>query len=473
MRVILKLIAAITVAITFFIIGILQLINLKHNEESLPLRMVIDFEPQCNDNDYLEFGSSEEDTFVNLGSQNKVIVNDAEQREFASQERFSIIKDGETLHSILRNKNVSEQEIASLSLALRPHLLAKDLAANDFYRFDLGKIDQNNSFIKGFVIRKLDQNRLPILYHVIRADDDANNVRFVVNVKAPKITEERAVLKLKVGQTLYSTFNELPFGTELMQRFMAIFTWEMRMPREINRDDEIEIVVIKKYALNEFIGFGQIQSVYFRQKNRTQFATFFTSKDKKIQGFFNEDGRSLEKEFALSPVFETTATSNQRRRLHPVRKIYVSHNGTDYRGKIGTEFFSIADGEIIEKRFDENVGNMIRIRHNYGVHSEYFHADTLVQSLKVGDRVKRGQILGTIGRTGRLCTGPHLHMGLYRLQGNKRKFLELASLRKTLKPLANITASHKMEFDSHVKTMMALLEKPKLEQIAQSGSISN
>ncbi len=56
----------------------------------------------------------------------------------------------------------------------------------------------------------------------------------------------------------------------------------------------------------------------------------------------------------------------------------------------------------------------------------------MVANLGEGSRVKRGQKIGEIGRSGLLCTGPHLHMGLYKLDGEKRKYLELSTLRKTL-----------------------------------------
>lgn len=231
------------------------------------------------------------------------------------------------------------------------------------------------------------------------------------------------------------------------------------MPEEVAHNDQIELLVKKKFVDNEFIGYGNIESVYYRQQSRTLFAARFVSQDQKIMGFFDEAGVSLEREFLSSPVHEATATSDQKWRFHPVRKMRIRHNGIDYRGTIGTDFFSIADGEVIEKRFDKNVGNMIRVRHKYGVHSEYFHADSLSNQISVGSRVKRGQKLGAIGRTGRLCTGPHLHMGLYKMHGEKRKYIELSSLRNVLKPAQGISQSYMAEYKQHVSSLVALMQK--------------
>jgi murein DD-endopeptidase MepM/ murein hydrolase activator NlpD len=454
-----KIFIGVVFAATLFIIGSIQLISLRSSKTSLR-HVVIDFEPFCNNTTYLDSGSSE--SFLPISSEenrNSSMLQDEEIFALDHNEQYLTICDGQTLHSILRQKNVSKQEIANLGLALRPYLQTKDLAAGDFYHFDLIEIDDQNNIVDNFVVRKLDSRRLPILYRAIRTHNNLNGGKFLIEVHEPKITEELAVLELTVTGTLYQTFNKIPFGNELMQRLMAVFAWEMRMPEEVVEGDHIELLVVKKYALGDFTGYGKIHMVYYQQKNRTLFATFFVSRDKKTQGFFDEKGKSLEKEFSYSPVDEITATSNQKWRLHPIRKIRIRHNGIDYRGTVGTEFFSIADGEVIEKKFDQNVGNMIRIKHKYGVHSEYFHAHTLEDRVKVGHRVKRGQKIGTIGRTGKLCTGPHLHMGLYKMKGEQRKFIELSSLRKILNRAPDIDSAHMGEFNENVINFMTLMDK--------------
>jgi murein DD-endopeptidase MepM/ murein hydrolase activator NlpD len=334
---------------------------------------------------------------------------------------------------------------------LSPYLLVKDLSAGDQYFFSLNSL--NN--IETFLIKKLDQNRVETLYEIKNINDS-----FVVSVKKPEILEKKETIRLLVTSTLYDTFNQLPYGNELLQRLIEVFAWQ-NLVKEIADDDSIEILVSKKFALGEFIGYGKIHSVYYHQQLKTRFATFFSSIDGMIRGFFDDNGKSLEKEFAYSPVIETTATSNQQSRFHPIRKKRIRHNGIDYRGPIGTEFFSIADGSVIEKRFDKNVGNMIRIKHKHGVYSEYFHANNL-ENLAVGQKVKRGQKLGSIGRTGRLCTGPHLHMGLYKLKDEKRHYIDLLSLKKTLKSAPDIPAKYQNEFNQHKRESIALLKSEHL-----------
>lgn len=381
------------------------------------------------------------------------------------KENFLVIEDGQSMHGILSSKNISSQEIHALSTALAPYLRARDLAKGDLYKIAIEKTD-NLPILRSFTIKKLDSNRVPISYEATRANLQYDTPKFKIALSEALIKEERVVIRVDVHGTLYRSFMSLPFGNELMQRLMNVFAWRMRMPDEVLSKDHIEILVNKRFAEDNFIGYGGIQSVFYRQSQRTLFASHFRSKDGKIDGIFDEKGNSLEKEFLLSPVYETVATSEQNWRVHPVRKKRIRHNGIDFRGTIGTDFFAIADGEVIEKRFDRMVGNMIRIRHKYGLHSEYFHADSLASTIFVGSRVKRGQKIGTIGNTGVLCTGPHLHLGTYQMAGEKRKYVSLLNFRKRLSDMPALSGQYLAEYQAQMKASMAMMES--LKAVAQT-----
>lgn len=376
----------------------------------------------------------------------QLVVPDFEPVEIDDTEGFQKVLAGQTLHDILRPFNVSLQEIHALSDSLRPFLLAKDLHENDLYQFELHPLPSGQNAIKHFTIRKLDQNRIPVTYVSTRKDVANPFGSFKIAVTAKEFTELLKVVNVTVKGSLFASFNALPYGSELMQRIMTIFAWKMAMPQNVHNGDTIKILVKHRYVDKKFVGYGLIETAWYKKAGEEYVATYFESNDKKIRGYFDQQGKSYEKELLLSPVLEATQTSMQKWRMHPVRKIRIKHNGIDFRGPVGTPFFSIGDGIVVEKRFDKNVGNMMRIRHPNGVHSEYFHADSLDPKLNVGSRVARGQEIGKIGRTGRLCTGPHLHLGTYRLDGEKRRYLELISLKKSLKWAQNIPILYKNEF---------------------------
>ncbi|MDR2826104.1 MAG: M23 family metallopeptidase [Deltaproteobacteria bacterium] len=85
------------------------------------------------------------------------------------------------------------------------------------------------------------------------------------------------------------------------------------------------------------------------------------------------------------------------------------HKGADFRGAEGSAVKTCADGRVVLAENQYFAGNFVIIDHGLGVFSTYAHLSAF--KVKTGDRVKTGQLIGLVGKTGRV-TGPHLHFGL-------------------------------------------------------------
>jgi hypothetical protein len=94
-------------------------------------------------------------------------------------------------------------------------------------------------------------------------------------------------------------------------------------------------------------------------------------------------------------------------RIHPWYKIRVFHEGLDFAAPIGTEVYATGDG-VVEKTETSfhGYGNSIVIDHGFGYKTRYAHLSAF--KIAIGQKVKRGDIIGLVGNTG-LSTGPHLH----------------------------------------------------------------
>lgn len=93
-------------------------------------------------------------------------------------------------------------------------------------------------------------------------------------------------------------------------------------------------------------------------------------------------------------------------RIHPVYKVRKFHAGLDFPARVGTAIQSSGDGVVVEAGWHQGYGNCIKISHGYGYETLYGHMNHM--SVRVGERVKKGQKIGEVGDTG-LSTAPHLH----------------------------------------------------------------
>jgi murein DD-endopeptidase MepM/ murein hydrolase activator NlpD len=105
---------------------------------------------------------------------------------------------------------------------------------------------------------------------------------------------------------------------------------------------------------------------------------------------------------------EITAHFGDKRTLNG-RKT-TTHYGLDLDGSTGDEIRAANDGRVVMVRDCYTSGNTVLVEHGGGLITSYFHMSRFL--VKPGQEVKRGELLGLVGKTGRV-TGPHLHFGAH------------------------------------------------------------
>ena len=107
-------------------------------------------------------------------------------------------------------------------------------------------------------------------------------------------------------------------------------------------------------------------------------------------------------------------TSRFGNRLDPINGEPAYHRGVDIRGRMGSDVKATADATVLIQNYDKLRGRYIVLDHGNGFRTKYAHLKkSLVQK---GDLVKRGQVIGLVGNSGR-STGPHVH---YEIQYNNK-----------------------------------------------------
>lgn len=130
--------------------------------------------------------------------------------------------------------------------------------------------------------------------------------------------------------------------------------------------------------------------------------------------WWNEKGESMRKAFLKAPLNYTRVSSGfSYARRHPVTRRVQPHTGVDYAAPTGTPVMTIGDGVITSMKYEGAGGNTVRIRHNSVYSTAYLHLSRYAKGLKVGQRVRQGEVIGYVGSTGR-STGPHLDFRVWK-----------------------------------------------------------
>lgn len=111
----------------------------------------------------------------------------------------------------------------------------------------------------------------------------------------------------------------------------------------------------------------------------------------------------------ILPTHSFRVTSPYGYRIHPITGRRHLHKGVDLAGKRGDPIFATADGVVMSTKPQGALGQCIKIKHKYRYETLYGHLDGIL--VKKGQKVKKGEIIGTMGITGNI-TGVHIHYAI-------------------------------------------------------------
>ncbi|MEI4549973.1 peptidoglycan DD-metalloendopeptidase family protein [Pseudoalteromonas spongiae] len=184
--------------------------------------------------------------------------------------------------------------------------------------------------------------------------------------------------------------------------FANIFGWDIDFANDLRKGDSFTLIYENHYVDGEFIGTGKILAAEFVNQGESYAAVRHTD-----DNFYTPEGRSLRKAFLRAPVnFRYISSNFNPRRKHPVTGRVKAHRGIDYAAKTGTPVVAAGNGTVIKAGYNKYNGNYVFIRHGQQYVTKYLHLHK--RKVKRGEKVKQGELIGTVGATGRV-TGAHLH----------------------------------------------------------------
>lgn len=230
-----------------------------------------------------------------------------------------------------------------------------------------------------------------------------------VNYQLAQLTEER------FKSNMQEIMNELETNRAMLSRMSAVDSQFRKLLKLGNR----------KQVVSEFAGMGGPTdedsarfSELLQQKNdelmdkvnnslklNNQQAAQQEASFKEISTFLDKQRSILSATPSIWPV-KGWITSGFGARASPLTGEPGRHMGVDIANEVDTPIRTTADGIVTYSGWEAGYGRLVVIEHGYGYSTRYGHCARI--EVKVGDEVKRGQIIGYMGSTGR-STGSHLH----------------------------------------------------------------
>jgi len=139
----------------------------------------------------------------------------------------------------------------------------------------------------------------------------------------------------------------------------------------------------------------------------------FTDVHEKVTGETILKSGSGEKISLLrNPTKVGILTSTFGVREHPITGMVKPHRGIDFGVATGTPILAASDGVLSFRGAQGGYGNLVKIRHSNDIETAYAHLSDFAPNLGPGAYVRKGEVIGYVGSTGR-STGPHLHYEIY------------------------------------------------------------
>ena len=310
------------------------------------------------------------------------------------------IKKGDTIQKILKKYKVKNNDIQITINQYKKYGNPNQLLVGNKIDIivDKSSLEEENSIVKFSV---------PITKSTTIAIIKNEENKIVSKKIITKLYKKKILSENTIKNNLYSSAIEVQINPDTIIEFARIFGFEIDFQRDIRKNDYFKIVYNKYFDENgEFIKSGSILYAHMSVNGRE--ISLYKFGDDKVYGYFDINGKSVEKALMKTPINGARLSSPFGMRKHPILGFNKKHTGTDFAAKEGTPIMASGSGTITRAKWCGGGGNCIKIKHNSTYSTVYAHMKNFAKGIKVGKKVKQGQIIGYVGSTG-MSTGPHLH----------------------------------------------------------------
>ena len=356
------------------------------------------------------------------------------------------VRPGDSLSAIF-----SELEIHS---HLRPILALKGAgkALRAIYPGQLIRVRKQNGQFRELVYEPDDR-------HQLRVVRDGDHYR-LQQVEKP-VEVRRRLASGVIRDSLFVDGRRAGLSDGVIMELAGIFGWDIDFALDLRKGDRFTLIYEELYRDGEKIGDGHIVAAEFSNQGRDYQAVRYTRPDG-VTDYYSPDGRSMRKAFLRTPVNFTHISSRfSLRRKHPILNRIRAHKGVDYAAPRGTPVKAAGDGKVIFKGRKGGYGRVIILKHGARYSTLYAHLNAYSRRIRVGSRVKQGQVIGFVGMSG-LATGPHLHYE-FRVNGVHRNPLTVK-----LPAAQPLPAKYMADFKAHAQPLLSQIRLYRRTTVAEA-----
>lgn len=278
--------------------------------------------------------------------------------------------------------------------------------------------------------------------------------QFEARVEQEKFAYEIKDIKGTVSGNVSASLNKSGVPYKLCGQIIQMFSHMIDFRRDVKHGDTFNVKYeVNKAANGDIVSVGEVIFASFTVNNRTYKLYRYKPRGGSV-GYYDEKGGAKKTGLDKKPLAMRNAriSSLFGYRRHPIYKTTKFHSGVDYAAPRGTAIYASGSGTIEMARYVNGYGNFIKIRHNSEYETAYGHMHKFASGMRPGVKVKKGQIIGYVGSTGR-STGQHLHFEILRkgqridplkakvATGNDLTGNQLVEFKRIVKKVDNIKAT--------------------------------
>lgn len=272
-----------------------------------------------------------------------------------------------------------------------------------------------------------------------------------------------------IDSSLFVAGQKAGLSNRLVMELAELFGYDVDFALDLREGDRFSVVYDEIYRNGERLRDGSILAAEFINQGRVYRAMRHEDAQGRI-AYYTPEGESLRKAFFRSPVdFARVSSGFNLKRRHPILNTIRAHKGVDYAAGTGTPIKATGDGRVEFMGIKGGYGRVVILKHGAQYTTLYAHMSRYRSGLKVGSRVKQGQVIGYVGASG-LATAPHLHYE-FRIGGLHKNPMTVVLPRSNPLP-RSVVAQWRSENEAILSQLDALSGRQMAQAIAEPQAVT-